>query len=186
MKTTTARLLKLREAGHTITVSAPPYAGHAVTYVPRNKYDPKPWTCGMFRYSAGELHAVEPSRPVSTAYAANTERANADLADVVFEGDRVPAVYVAAGAAPMVAMGHPTRVKYVLRDARKAGFIATRYHMGATGTTQFNRDNGDVLMVTFVEGVFVTARGYGWGDAPWTDTPWDTYDHGTFLRMINT
>ena len=84
MKTTTARLLKLREAGHTITVSAPPYAGRAVTYAPRGKCDPKPWVLDMFRFSAGELHAVE---PIVTAVA----EASGD--------DGPPAVYVAAGAA---------------------------------------------------------------------------------------
>jgi hypothetical protein len=95
VKTTTARLLKLKSLGHVIEISAPPYAGRAVTYAPRSKYDPKPWTLDMFRFSAGELHAEAPNTPLS---AANAERANKDLADVVFEGDGLPAVYVAAGA----------------------------------------------------------------------------------------
>lgn len=80
-------------------------------------------------------------------------------------------------------MTDKTRVRNVLETARKAGFV--RVHSGgANGTTQMNHGNDNILIIAFEEGVFVSARGYGWGDAPWVDTPWNTDDCETFTHNI--
>lgn len=61
----TSRLLKLRDFGYAIQIGSQPYEGVEVEYLPRNKYDSKPWEYGGYRFSSGELRAAKPGDPES-------------------------------------------------------------------------------------------------------------------------
>lgn len=153
-----------------------------------------PDICNFGERVRRERPGVEkPNPPISDALTINTERANADLANVVFEGDRVPAVYVAAGSALADTMrrlrsedvAEATRFKNVMRTALENGFIRTHTDGAVPGKTQFvHATNVNVLIVTFSEGRFVAAQGHGCGEAPWAGHGWDTNDYDTFLRHI--
>ncbi len=72
----------------------------------------------------------------------------------------------------------------VLRVAREAGFVATHYHGRADGTTQMVHDNGNMLLIAFVDRVFFESEGYGWGAAPWSGHQWNTCDFTDFTARL--
>lgn len=75
-------------------------------------------------------------------------------------------------------------IKDVLETARKAGFVATHYFQGSTGTVQLAHVNGNVLHVDIEGGAFTGATGYGWGDAPWAGRKWTAGDANTFVARL--
>lgn len=122
---------------------------------------------------------------VSTRYHHESGHAYPDICNF---GERVRRARPGAEGADKPATAvtdKPTHVRNVLNTVRKAGFVMTFPPHGTSGTVQFGHHNENVLMVEFVNGRFKAAKGYGWGAAPWTDTPWDTYDFETFVGYVN-
>lgn len=58
----TREILKQIEEGRTAFCSIGPL--REVTYAPRSKSDPKPWTCGVYRYNGRYVHTVAPCHRV--------------------------------------------------------------------------------------------------------------------------
>lgn len=95
-----------------------------------------------------------------------------------------PDVMIANVVEDKPAQEDPNIVRNVLQAARVAGFVVTHYFSGTTGAAQLNHANGNVLIVSFSGGAFVSASGRGWGEAPWTSAPWDTNDPDVFRDCL--
>ena len=85
---------------------------------------------------------------------------------------------------PAIATRESDVKRNVLQYARKAGFVVTHHGGAVPGVAQLNHDNGNVLIVSFSEGAFVSAEGSGWGDAPWTSESWATNDPDEYRSIL--